>query len=291
MLTLRNIQRYIITLASSILKKVLLTYLLISAFSFLAKAQDAIGILDELSFDNSSEKELWEAGQENPYLLFRAVQAEKSLSDEKWNDLLAKLDKRFEKKGTHINVLRQIFEKSHQNLFKVYEQHSTFNDMLDEGKFDCVSASAALALLLERYDFSYKVVETDYHVFIVVNYEGNDIILESTLPIGGMITAPSEVASYLEGYKADATAQLKSYNQRLGAPKVDLSDNAIFRKVNLTQLAGLQYYNDAISHFNEQSFEKATVQLNKALKLYGSDRIEGLKALAEEQATLLASSN
>lgn len=279
----------IVTLASSKVKKVLLTYILISALSFLAKAQDAIGIVNELRFDSNSEKELWEAGQENPYLLFRAVQAEESLSDEKWTQLIADLDKKFDRKGTHLNVLRNIFEKSHQQLFKTYEQHSTFNDMLDEGKYDCVSASAALALLLDRYGFVYKVVETDYHVFIVVNHEENDIILESTLPIGGMITAPTEVASYLEGYKADESVQLKSINQRLGAPKVDLSDNAIFRKVNLTQLAGLQYYNDAISLFNEQSFDKASTQLKKALKLYNSERIEGLKALAEEQANLLAS--
>jgi hypothetical protein len=281
----------IVTLASSKVKKVLLTYILISAVGFLAMAQNAIGIPEDVRFDSNTEKELWEAGQENPYLLFRAVQAKQIASDEKWNSLVSDLDKKFDKKGTHLNVLRQIFQKSHQQLFKAYEQHSTFNDMLNEGRFDCVSASAALALLLDRYGFDYKVVETDYHVFIVVNHDGKNIILESTLPIGGMITAPSEVASYLKGYKADDSVQLKSLNQRLGAPKGDLSDNAIFRKVNLTQLAGLQYYNDAISHFNEQSFEKASEQLNKALKLYGSDRIEGLKALAEEQANLLASSN
>lgn len=254
-------------------------------------AQNAIGIYRDLSFDNNSERELWEAGQVNPYLLFRAVQAEKSLSNQKWDGLVAELDQKFEKKGTHLNVLRQIFQKSHQQLFKTYEQHSTFNDMLDEGRYDCVSASAALALLLDRYGFDYKVVETDYHVFIVVNYEDKDIILESTLPVGGMITAPTEVAIYLEGYKSDDSGQLKSLNQRLGAQKVDLSDNALFRKVNLTQLAGLQYYNDAISHFNDQSFEKASKQLNKALILYKSERIEGLKALADEQANLLASSN
>lgn len=273
------------------MKKALLTFILIFAFGFLAMAQEAVGMLEELSFDSNSEKALWEAGQQNPYLLFRAVQAEKAPSDEKWNELLAELDKKFSRKGTHLTVLRQVFEKSHQQLFKTYEQHSTFNDMLEQGKFDCVSGSAALALLLDRYKFEYKVVETDYHVFIVVNYEGKDIILESTLQIGGMITAPSEVASYLEGYKADDSVKLKSLNQRLGAPKIDLSDNAIFRKVNLTQLAGLQYYNDAISLFNDQSFQRASLQLHKALKLYNSERIDGLKELADKQANLLASSN
>ena len=279
----------LITLASFKLRKVILTYLLLFSLGIFAKAQNDISVSEGLHFDNNSEKELWEAGQENPFLLFRAVQAEQALSNENWDKLVTVLDRKYNKKGTHINVLRSIFEKSHQQLFKTYEQHSTFNDMLEVGKYDCVSASAALALLLDKYGFAYKVVETDYHVFIVVNHEGKDIILESTLPIGGMITAPREVATYLEGYKADDSVQLKSLNQRLGAPKVDLSDNAIFRVVNLTQLAGLQYYNDAISHFNDQSFEKASAQLNKALKLYHSERIEGLKALAEEQANLFAS--
>ncbi|WP_192347659.1 hypothetical protein [Algoriphagus sp. Y33] len=270
------------------MKKALLTYILLSTIGLHAMAQNAI---ETLRFDSNSEKELWMTGQANPYFLFRAVQAESAPSDQKWNDLVAELDQKFHKKGTHISLLRQLFQKSHQHLFKTYEQHATFNDMLGIGLYDCVSASAALALLLDRYDFDYKVVETDYHVFIVVYHENKDIILESTLPVGGMITAPPEVASYLEGYKADDSMRPKSFNQRLGAPKVDLSDNTIFRKVNLAQLAGLQYYNDAISHFNEQSFEKASSQLSKALKLYNSGRIEGLKVLADEQATLVARSN
>lgn len=290
MLTLVSLTVLQLTLASFKVKKVILTCVLISAVTFLALGQASSGGLEDLSFDSILEKELWKTGQENPYLLFRAVEARPTLTDEKWTGLVADLDHKFEKKGRNIKLLLHIFEKSHQQLFKTYEQHSTFNDMLDEGRFDCVSASAALALLLDRYEFGYKIIETDYHVFLVVNHEGKYIILESTLPVGGMITAPTDVASYLEQYKADNTVQLQSINQRLGAPKIDLSDNAIFRQVELTQLAGLQYYNDAISNFNEQNFSTATAQLTKALKLYSSERIEGLKALAQEQAGLLASS-
>ncbi|MEP0710838.1 MAG: hypothetical protein ABJC55_02855, partial [Algoriphagus sp.] len=75
------------------MKKVLLTYFLIFAFGFLAKAQDTI---EDLPFDSKFEKEFWEAGQSNPYLLFRAVQSEKSPSDEKWTNLISELDQKFE---------------------------------------------------------------------------------------------------------------------------------------------------------------------------------------------------
>ncbi len=57
--------------------------------------------------------------------------------------------------------------------------------MLKEGRYDCVSGSAALGLLLERYGYSFDIVETDYHVFIVVHLGLQKAILESTLPIGG----------------------------------------------------------------------------------------------------------
>ncbi|WP_332914369.1 hypothetical protein [Algoriphagus boritolerans] len=42
-----------------------------------------------------------------------------------------------------------------------------------------------MGLLLERYGYSFDIVETDYHVFIVVHLGLQKAILESTLPIGG----------------------------------------------------------------------------------------------------------
>ncbi|UZD21747.1 hypothetical protein PBT90_19725 [Algoriphagus halophytocola] len=272
------------------MKKFLLTYFLISALGFIAQGQESIENPEELTFENKSEKALWVEGQEDPYYLFRAVQADEQLSDENWKVLVQDLDKRFNKKGADYKLLRKVFEKSHQRLFQTYEQHSTFNTMLTAGKYDCVSASAALGLLLDRYGFEFDIVETDYHVFIRVNFEGKDIILESTLPVGGMMTAPSEVAEYLESYQPVASATLQAVDKRLGAPKNELWDNAVFRKVNLKQLAGLQYYNDAISLFNQQEYQYASAQLQKALELYNSERIEGLKALAEDQIQYTASS-
>lgn len=267
------------------MKKLLLAYILILVLG-IAQAQDQYVATGDFHFENTAEKALWESGSANPYLLFKAVQAEKSPSDAKWNTLLGELDQKFEKKGVHINVLRQIFGKSHQHLFKTYGQHATFNDMLSTGMYDCVSGSAALGLLLTRYGFDYDIVETDYHVFVMVYLDGKNIILESTLPIGGMMTAPSEVLSYLESYKPKKDAKPESLNTRIGVQKIDVSDNAIFRKVTLKELAGLQYYNDAIALFNQQQFEKAAIQLDKALKLYPSGRIEGLKMIAQQQVPI-----
>ncbi|MEN2280543.1 hypothetical protein AAGF08_00295 [Algoriphagus sp. SE2] len=261
----------------------ILTYLMIFGLSNFTFAQEELYPNEELFFETQKEESIWKEGTSDPLKLFTAVHANE-IHEQKWNELIEELDHKRSKTKSDYNFLRHIFQKSHKSLLKTYVKHSTFNDMLLDGKFDCVSGSATLGMLLDRYGFDYNIIETDFHVFIAVTLDRKTIILESTLPIGGMITRPSDVQAYLESYKAVEFAQLSSLTQRLGNPEIDLSDNAIFRKVSLTQLAGLQYYNDAITHFNEQSFGLASKQLSKAIILYDSERIKNLRELAIEQA-------
>lgn len=273
------------------MKKVLFTLLLLIGLAQVAKPQNDLLKHENLTFDSELELKIWKSGNEDPFQLFRAVQADKTGPDNAWTSLVEELDSKAFKKGDELNLLRMIFQKTHQKLLKKYELHSTFNAMLSEGKFDCVSGSAALGLLLERYGYSFDIVETDFHVFIVVNMEGKKVVLESTLPIGGMITSPSEVQAYLDAYKADESSKLKVLNQGLAGQPIDYSDNSIFRIVNLKQLAGLQYYNDAIVHFNAQAFGQAVDQLSKAYLLYPSDRILGLRELSIDLAYKLSATN
>lgn len=266
------------------MKKVLLTLVILTGLVQVTRSQEVLSSNVNFNFQSEAEKYLWQSGENDPFLLFRAVRAEQTKTEKVWIDLVEELDRKASKKRNEFKFLRQVFEKTHQKLLKKYEQHSTFNNMLSDGKFDCVSGSASLSLLLERYGYLFDIVETDYHVFIVAHLDEQKVILESTLPIGGMITIPSEVEKYLDSYKPSGNTQLQPLNQRLAGPKVDYSDNSIFRKVNLRQLAGLQYYNDAIVHFNAQAFIEAVDQLSKAYTLYPSDRILGLRELSIDLA-------
>ena len=213
------------------------------------------------------------------YLLF-LEESEQTVSLTNWEALQSELDQKAAKKLDSIALLRVIFQKTHQRLLKNYRQHSTFSNMLDQGAYDCVSGSAALGLLLERYGYSFDVVETDYHVFIQVYLEGKTLILESTLPVGGMITTPSAVSNYLAAYLSEGTPVARNISEGLAGTKVNSLDNTIFRKVNLSELAGLQHYNEAIVHFNKQNYKQAIDLLSKAYTRYPSERIEGLKALS-----------
>lgn len=249
-----------------------------------AFAQKGMTTEETIVFDTEAEKAFWEQGQKDIFQLFRAVEAQELNQAINWVSLVEELDLFASKNQDQLKLMRQIFQKTHQRLLKKYELQSSFNAMLEEGKYDCVSGSAALGMLLDRYHFDYDIIETDYHVFIVAKLDNKNIILESTLPVGGMITLPSEVEKYLNSYSAQEDSKLSQPNQLLAGPQVDYSNNSIFRIVNLKELAGLQYYNDAIVHFNSQSFGKAVNQLSKAYLLYPSDRVEGLRELSIDLA-------
>ncbi|TFV95514.1 hypothetical protein E4S40_04640 [Algoriphagus kandeliae] len=268
------------------MQKWVLLFGLISLLSLSVIAQEGSIQTEKLPFESPTEQEFWKKGiSENDQLsLLMAVRPSGEEPLAKWEEFLAKLDQKFEKKGKSLAFLRYAFQTSHQKLFKKYEQHATFNQMLSEGKFDCVSGTAVLGLLLNRYGFDHEIIETDYHVFSIVKLEEKPIILESTLKVGGMITRPSEVKNYLNAYKPEESATYLSLNQRIGSLDIDYSDKTIFRSINLRELAGLQYYNDAIFHFNRQAYRISEQQLVKAYQLYPSERIDGLRELTIDQA-------
>lgn len=261
------------------MKKILLFLLVLIGGTSLGFSQETSSQATDLSFFEPNQV----AQTTSSFLLF-LDEKEKSHPLTNWEALQLEIDTKAAKKQDSLALLRVIFQKTHQRLLKDYSQHSTFSDLLETGAYDCVSGSAALGLVLDRFGYNYEIVETDYHVFIQVHLDGKTLILESTLPVGGMITAPSAVSQYLAAYLDEGNPVARNITEGLAGTKVAPLDNTIFRKVNLTELAGLQHYNEAIVHFNQQEYQQAIALLTKAMALYPSERIAGLKDLSIELA-------
>ena len=98
------------------------------------------------------------------------------------------------------------------------------------------------------------------------------------------MTSTSAVRNYLASYINEGVPVARDISEGLAGTKVDFTDNTIFRKVTLNELAGLQHYNEAIVHFNTQNYKEAIDLLSKAYTRYPSERIEGLKALSIDLA-------
>ncbi len=175
------------------------------------------------------------------------------LIDLKKKKLTAKSDQRF---------LSWMFYKVHRKALKNYEQYTTLATTLDNGKYDCLSATTLYALLLNELNYKPEVIETNYHIYLFVTTEEGRFLIESTDPITGFVYDEKEIALRTELKELDVNTE-STY----------LFKAQLNSLVTLTKLAGLQYYNKAVFHYNQQDLKSTLNLLEKASLFYHSQRI------------------
>jgi hypothetical protein len=185
--------------------------------------------------------------------------------------LIAQLKRVRGKHKSELLYLHYIFKSLHKDYLTEYQQFSTIHDIFDAGRYDCVSASVLFALVFEALDVRYIIKETNYHVYIIVTTDEQQVLIETTNSEEGFITNPQKIIRQISVYEDPQ-------------PQPDREETYIFRtrvneEISLEQLAGLQLYNLAIYHFNNQQFNNVMPLLNQALALYKSERILEFKML------------
>lgn len=226
-------------------------------------------------FDHSLEKTLLTKYQHQPFFLLQSLNPKENLNTEIWTSLVSDLD-RFQKRHKEARLLYNIFSFTQKSLLKDYQKFAYFNQTLEEGIFDCVTGSAVFGLLLERYGIPYRIVETSAHVFVLGDIKGTPFVIESTLQEDGLIVGEEKVAAFLANFDVPDIAQLEIVQLEVGALEIE-SRQQVLGTIGLRELAGLQYYNEAVRHFLNNEFAKAYVQLIKAESLYPSERIVDFK--------------
>ncbi|QDH77776.1 hypothetical protein FKX85_01435 [Echinicola soli] len=248
--------------------------------------------LESSVFENSAEEQLF-LDDPAPMDLLMALHASENVETAQLDRLIEKLDKRSKKKAYTEWFLGEVFYKAHQYVLKEYVKHSSFNDALETGVYDCVSGSAIYGLLLDRYGFEYEVIETDYHVFLLIKGEGDKTyVFESTEPRAGFIKDQEAVKQYISVFNAAVANGKAKQLAELGSVASQFTEeNTIYASISLRELAGLQYYNDAVHHFNEGDIEMTYKQLAKARTIYPSERVTSLYeyiAAVQEEGKKLA---
>ncbi|WP_194973591.1 hypothetical protein [Aquiflexum lacus] len=263
------------------MKKFLSILTLIFLLGFHAKSQDDYVKIKLTLFETNLEKKYFTQYQDDPFLLLQALNPEENPDFKRWDKLLKVLDKRAQRKNVDVQLLSDIFYKTHQHLLKRYAPHSFFTGTLKDGVFDCVTGSGAYALLLERYGIPYILVETDEHIYLKGQFEGIPFIIESTFVHDGLIIGETEIGQFEKKYIASEKSIEPNKPVVLGRNSNSTKENKTFDHIRLKELAGLQYYNDAIKKFDEKDFQGSYVQLLKAEFLYPSTRIVSLKEKME----------
>jgi len=164
-----------------------------------------------------------------------------------------------------------IYRLIHNQYLKKYVDNPNFNDIFNNGDYNCVTATALYAIALDYLSIDYEIREMPTHVYLIVNPKSEKIFYETTTP-------------GLNPYQINAR-NLQLYKQHLIANKLmteaEANDESYFEKnwlideiIDLKKLVGLQYYNNAIKYFDEEEYEKAALQTEKSGILYEKDYIK-----------------
>ncbi|QSE98223.1 hypothetical protein [Fulvivirga lutea] len=185
-----------------------------------------------------------------------------------YSGLLTTLRSKKESFKNDGRFLSWMFYKVHRKALKNYQQYTSLASTIESGHYDCLSATSLYALLLKDLGYSPKLVETTYHIFLMVEVDSKQFLFESTDPINGFVESDNEIKKRLEDYSDENNGQLanskKSYYQY---------NTSVNEKIGMVKLVGLQYYNEAVSHYNAQQLIPTIDLLEKASFFYHSDRI------------------
>lgn len=167
--------------------------------------------------------------------------------------------------------LQKIFRQLHHTFLRTYRVNSSLAQTFRTGEFDCVSGTALFGLVLEYMEYAYTIHETATHVYLKVQTKQGQVLIETTNATQGFIKYTKEIG---------AIEQM--YNSLL--PKNVPPDFVPFNNtITLKELAGLQFYNQALFALQSENFEAGNILLRKAKMLYyHAPRVEKLLYLAKK---------
>ncbi|HAB50925.1 MAG TPA: hypothetical protein DCE80_01875 [Ignavibacteriales bacterium] len=184
--------------------------------------------------------------------------------------------------------IKTIYKRTHSHFLTKYEEKSFFENIFENGTFNCVSATALYALVLETYHIEYVIKETLQHVYLIADPKRDQVFIETTLPSKGTFYVDEHYkknyVEYLENNKIISESEFKTQSTESLFDKY-YDEN---KTITLKELAGIQYFNDGIFNYEASKFVEASKSFEKAFILYPSNSIKlayhtALLALLNEQ--------
>lgn len=245
-------------------------------------AQDSLVRLGDLTFSSQLEQRVltdyfMKKSASHFQLLMAAGAAHNAetvqASEDQFYQHLASLEAGINKEKRSDKKTKVIYNDIHKTFLKKYEEKNLFKSIFPHGNYNCVSASALYALAFERLNIPYVIKELPTHVYLIAYPEKEQIKIETTSPVGGVqVISPS----FKQGFvKLMADQKLISAQEFHSQDVNSLFDKTFFgedRDISLTELAGIQYVNDALYNYDEGKFEQAYQQIEKGYLLFPSER-------------------
>lgn len=197
------------------------------------------------------------------------------LAEQRVQNLVDRLKTKRSKSDIHL--LRKVFVETHKKFLKNYSQYADMNEIFSSGNYDCLTATSMYSIVLDRLDFDYSIIETNYHIFIVVNTSRGEVLLETTDPLNGFVTDSKMIDQRIGNYKQNTVASLPANDKKFYLYHLNL-----YHTLKQSELPGLLYFNKAVKAYNAGEWETCSNFLDKAQTIYNSPRIAELTMILIE---------
>ena len=194
----------------------------------------------------------------------------------KINDFLTRGNFGDKKNLSSPKSVKRFYKEVHDGFFTQYSENPGFTRIFEDGGYNCATASALYAYLLDSLDINYQIMETPTHVYIIARPDRESIIFETTTPAATVI-------QFNDRMKAQYVEYLYSNKQISKDEWLNEDKNTLFNKyfysdkeITLRQLTGLLYYNQGISSYQSEQYLKAWKFFEKAYILYPEQKIRYL---------------
>ncbi|MEO1098986.1 MAG: hypothetical protein AAFX57_14740 [Bacteroidota bacterium] len=175
--------------------------------------------------------------------------------DRELDDYINSLKIKRAKTKKNKDFISFVFYRTHRKYLKRYAPFTSLASLSKSGKYDCLSATSLYSYIFSELGIDHSVIETSYHIYLKINADEGDLLIESTDPIYGFVDRQNEIEERLNEIDKDAVAVENTYS----------FTSVVNDKISFQELIGLQYYNLAVAAFNAQNYENAINLLSKGL--------------------------
>lgn len=214
---------------------------------------------NDLTFHSSLEKDHFGVSHDR---LAQLLMADESITQEEHLAFKVELDEyvvslkaKRNKIKRNKDFISHIFYKTHRKYLKRYASFTSLGALSRTGKYDCLSATSLYSYLFSKLDIAHNIIEASYHIYINVETEEGNVLIESTDPIYGFVDNANDIDQRLNKINTEVPKGKEAYTFASIVNEI-ISEN---------ELVGLQYYNRAVASFNIQEYEAAINFLSKGL--------------------------
>lgn len=179
-----------------------------------------------------------------------------------------------EKARKNDKKIKLIYDDVHKAFLNKYEMKNHFEDIFYNGYYNCVSASALYGLAFQHFNIPFTIKEEPTHVYLIAFPDAERIMVETTTPVNAFRTIdPQFKQNYVKVLRDQKVISAQEF---AGASTDMLFDKFYFgeqENITLSQLVGLQYFNDALYHAEQEKYQEAATQVEKAYLFYPSKRM------------------